>query len=111
MVLRNCIIPKGLNALFDNCKFEGVTFVDITQNITTRGGQTTKSADDGLDWSQRMRTGRFDHSTVLTAANSHGYTDGNNLHFNNCVFNGPLAGADPSAYTYFTNKWEFTGAT
>ncbi|HEV8605962.1 MAG TPA: pilus assembly PilX N-terminal domain-containing protein [Tepidisphaeraceae bacterium] len=110
MTLRNCIIPKGLNARFDNCKFEGVTFVDITQNIT-RGGVTTKNAGEGLAWSERMRTGSFNHSTALTAANSYGFTDGNNLHFNNCTFNGPLAGADPSAYTYFTNKWEFTGAT
>jgi len=94
MVIRNCTIPKGLNALFDNCKFEGVTFVDITQNIT-HGGVTTKNAGEGLQWSERMRTGGFNHSTVLTAANSYGFTDGNNLHFNNCTFNGPLAGADP----------------
>src|SRR6266850_1089323 len=110
MIIRNCTIPKGLNALFDNCKFEGVTFVDITQNIT-HGGMTTKNAGEGLQWSERMRSGSFNHSTVLTSANSYGFTDGKNLHFNNCTLNGPLAGADPSSYTYFTNKWEFTGAT
>ena len=34
MHFKNVRIPKGMNALFDNCTFEGVTFVEMTTNIT-----------------------------------------------------------------------------
>jgi len=36
---------------------------------------------------------------------------GNNLRFNNCTFEGPIAGNYATAYTHFANSWEFTGAT
>lgn len=43
--------------------------------------------------------------------NSYGFTDGNNIRFNDCTFRGPLAGGYATAYTHFTNSWEFTGTT
>jgi hypothetical protein len=110
MQFKNVRIPKGLNALFDNCTFEGVTYVDLTTNITA-GGQTTTKAGDGMAWSQRMRSGSFSNTTTLTASNSYGFTEGNNLRFNNCTINGPLTSAVPSAYTHFSNSWEFTSNT
>jgi hypothetical protein len=111
MTFRNCRIPKGLNALFDNCTFEGVTFVDLTENITTSSGQTTTSSSAGMTWSKRMKSGSFSKNTVLTSANSWGFVDGNNLRFNDCTFRGPIASSVPTAYTHFTNSFEFTGAT
>lgn len=120
MTLRNVIIPKGLNALFDNCKFEGVTFVDSERNITTSGGSVTTSKDEGMSWSQRKISGdNFTADKVLIASGTptsgqsltQGSSKGNNLRFNNCTFNGPLAGAYATAYTHFANSWEFTGAT
>ena len=108
---KNVIIPKGLNALFDGCTFDGVTYVQMTTNITNTSGQTSTSASDGMTWSKRMRSGSFSASTTLTASNSYGFTDGNNLRFNNCNINGPLASDVPTAYSHFTNSWEFTGAT
>lgn len=110
MTFKNCRFPKGLNALFDNCKFEGVTFVELQTNITS-GSSTTTDPGAGMTWSKRMKTGSFSASTPLTAANSHGFNEGNNLRFNDCTFNGPLATDVPSAYTHFANSWEFTGAT
>jgi hypothetical protein len=64
-----------------------------------------------MTWSQRMRSGGFSNNTALTAANSYGFTDGNNLHFDSCTINGPLASDVPTAYTHFTNSWEFTGSS
>ena len=112
ITFRNCRIPKGLNALFDNCTFEGVTFVDMTRDITS-GGSVTTSSSAGSTWSKRMKPsqGSFANGTTLTSTNSYGFTDGNNIRFNDCTFRGPLAGGYATAYTHFTNSWEFTGAT
>jgi hypothetical protein len=111
MHFKNVRIPKGLNALFDNCTFEGTTFVELQTNITNGSGQTTTSANDGMNWSKKMKSGSFSNTTPLTATNSHGFEQGNNLRFNNCTINGPLATDVPTAYTHFANTMEFTGAT
>src|SRR6185437_6036533 len=96
MTFVNCKIPKGLNALFQGCTFKGVTFVDMTTNITDSGGNTTTDPGAGMAWAQRMRSGSFSNNTVLTAANSYGFTDGNNLRFDNCTMNGPLVSTSPT---------------
>ncbi|HEX8916122.1 MAG TPA: hypothetical protein VF796_27485 [Humisphaera sp.] len=108
---KNVRIPKGLNAVFDGCTFEGVTYVELVTNVTTSGGSTTTSASDGMTWSQKMKSGSFSNTTVLTATNSWGFVNGNNLRFNNCTMNGPVVADNPTAYTHFGNSWEFTGAT
>ncbi|MGH7180056.1 MAG: hypothetical protein ACREJC_21945 [Tepidisphaeraceae bacterium] len=115
MTLKNVQIPKGLNALFDNCTFEGVTFVDMTHDITNSathsGGTIVTDSSSGMTWSKRMKSGTFSNSTVLTTTNSYGFSSGNNTRFNNCTFKGPIAGPAATAYTHFTNSWEFTGST
>jgi hypothetical protein len=58
-----------------------------------------------------MINGNFSNTTVLTASNSHGFKNGNNLRFNNCVVKGPLISDVPTAYSHFANSWEFTGST
>jgi Tfp pilus assembly protein PilX len=109
---KNVRIPKGVNALFENCTFDGVTFVDMTHDIT-KNGTVTYNKDDGMTWSQQMKSGQgsFSKDTVLTTTNSKGFDMGNNVRFNNCYFGGPVAGAYATAYTHFTNSWEFTGET
>jgi hypothetical protein len=121
LTLRNVVVPKGLNALFDNCTFEGVTFVEGERDIKTSSGSTTTSSSEGMNWSKRRISGdsSFSNSKVLissgTAASgemiTHGSQKGNNIRFNNCTFRGPLAGSYATAYTHFANSWEFTGAT
>jgi hypothetical protein len=108
---KNCRIPKGLNALFDNCTFDGVTYVELTTNVTNSAGSTTTNPNDGMTWSQQMKSGGFTSNTVLTATSSYGFVRGNNLRFNNCTMNGPVAADNPTAYSHFTNSWEFTGAS
>ncbi len=120
MTLRNVIIPKGLNALFDNCNFDGVTFVEGERDIKTSGGSVTYDKSDGMSWAQRKISGDTfskDKALISTGTPTSGQSltqgskNGNNLRFNNCTFNGPLAGNYATAYTHFANSWEFTGAT
>ena len=121
MTLRNVTIPRGLNALFENCTFEGVTFVETERNIVRSNGTVTTSAGDGMSWAQRRLAGSsFSNNTVLMGngqststgqTTTHGSTNGNNLRFHDCTFRGPLAGNYATAYTHFANSWEFTGAT
>ncbi len=112
MVFKNCTIPKGTNALFDGCTFEGVTFVDNTRDITDSSGSPTTNSNTAMQWSQRMSSGkRFTADTVLDWNYSYGYVLGNNIRFNNCTFNGPIASPYATAYSHFANSWEFTGAT
>jgi len=85
--------------------------VELTTNITKSNGTTTTNSGDGMTWSKKMRSGSFAATTALTAVNSFGFTDGNNLRFNGCTFKGPVASDVPTAYTHFSNSWEFTGAT
>ncbi len=110
MTLRNVQIPKGLNPLFENCTFEGVTFVDVERDIT-RSGSTKYDSGSGKKWSEKMYSGKFRKQDVITPANNQGAAKGNNVRFHNCTFNGPVTAAYSTAYTHFANSWEFTGAT
>jgi Tfp pilus assembly protein PilX len=121
MTIRNCVIPKGLNALFDNCTFEGVTFVEGERNITTSSGTVTYDKTEGMNWSKRRVAGdsTFSNTKILLGSGTassgqmitRGSQNGNNLRFNNCTMRGPVAGNYATAYTHFANSWEFTGAT
>lgn len=120
MTLRNVVIPKGLNALFENCTFEGVTFVEGERDIKTSSESITYNKDDGMSWAQRRIKGdSFTKDKVLLSSGTpssgqtitYGSQNGNNLRFHNCTFKGPVAGNYSTAYTHFANSWEFTGAT
>jgi len=120
ITFKNCRIPKGLNAMFDNCRFEGVTFVETERDIVTSGNSVTTDPGQGMSWSQRKVSGdNFTKDKVLLASGTPttgqsvtlGSQRGNNVRFNNCTFKGPLAGSYATAYTHFANSWEFTGAT
>lgn len=121
VTFKNVVIPKGLNAVFTNCTFEGVTFVESERNITKSGGTVTTNKDDGLNWAKtKIKGANFSANTPLVGADAtpvgtqtstNGSTTGNNLRFNDCTFKGPLAGNYATAYTHFANSWEFTGAT
>ena len=111
IAFNNVQIPKGINGLFVDCLFTGVTFVDVERNIKNSSGATTFNPGEAMAWSQKMLSGSFNKDVALTATNSQGFNLGNNLRFHNTRFEGPIAGAYATAYTHFTNSWEFTGAT
>ncbi len=110
MTFRNVTIPRGINAVFDDCTFEGVTFVDLDRDVV-KNGTTKYDSGSGKWWSQRMDSGNFDKSTPLTADTSKAFREGNNLRFDDCTFKGPIASSYQTAYTHFGNSWEFTGET
>ncbi len=110
MHFKNVQIPRGLNAVFKNCTFEGVTYVDVERNIT-KNGKVTYSSGDGSSWSKRMKSGSFNKNNAINADNSFGAAEGNNIRFDSCTFKGPVAASYATAYTHFTNSWEFTGET
>ena len=109
---RNVKIPKGINALFEDCTFEGVTFVEVERDVKNSAGNTSTSPSDGSYFAQKMQPGfTFNKDVALTAKTSQGFVNGNNLRFNNCIFEGPIGSNYATAYTHFANSWEFTGST
>ncbi len=121
ITFNNVRIPKGLNAKFINCTFNGYTSVEMNATITKggtvksngtiTGGTTVTDPTDGMTYAQTMITGTFNANTALTATNSVAFTQGNNLHFSGCTFNGPISASDPTAYTHFADSMEFDGVT
>jgi hypothetical protein len=124
ITFRNVIVPPGLNALFENCTFEGVTFVDTQRDITRSNGSVTTSSSDAMSWSQRTVTAgssqasNFRDRELIASGTpgsnqliTQGSKNGNNIRFNNCTFRGPIANNYSTAYTHFANSWEFTGNT
>jgi hypothetical protein len=130
----NVQIPKGLNAAFQNCTFNGYTTVLLSTNITAPGTTTTTTdPNTGMDWAKQTignnttfsadgvvtstttGTGKNAVTTTTTAplspTNSVAAALGNNLHFTGCTFNGPLTSDNPTAYTHFADSWEFDGVT
>lgn len=106
MVFTNVAIPKGTNALFVNCKFIGVTFVDTeTSNTDTNYNYAGMLEADG---SQK-------YANIAATVNGVQVTDtktiSNNVRFHNCTFDGTVATANPSAFTHVRNKLQFTGTT
>ena len=113
MSFRKCRIPKGLNALFVECKFEDVTFIDTDETV---GGATNEG--EGSSWAVSGAIGSFNKAKPLVGASftpaadevkTNGSTLGNNLRFESCTFEGPLIGTAPKAYTHHANSWEFNG--
>lgn len=119
----NVRIPKGLNAKFINCTFNGYTSVKLTTTVksggtvgstgSVSGGTTTYDPSAGMTWAKLMIPGKgsFSADTALTASNSVAFTQGNNLRFTGCTFTGPLSADVPTAYTHFANSMTFDGNT
>lgn len=85
MTFNNVVISKGTNALFLNCVFNGVTFVDGTYNMGT-----SYSNGNNLRFESCSFTGPIAQGDTATSGH---------------------IGEAPNAYTDYTNSWEFTGAT
>ncbi len=86
---KNCVIPRGTNALFVNCTFDGVTFVDGAYNLT----QDTAGYSNGNNL-------RFEGCTFTGP-----------LVQGDALNTGSYKAVCPTNYTDYTNSWEFTGAT
>ena len=131
----NLRIPRGSNALFIDCTFIGVTWVETLSVEDTEGTWNYTGAynwqDDDLDGipdDGELTLGKFrepgDPYSPMTAPLPNGTrTDNtrlysNNIRFDSCTFLGSVAGdrigsdaADDRTYTHWRNKVQFTGST
>jgi len=106
MVFTNVTIPKGTNALFVNCKFVGVTFVDTE----------TDNSDPNFNYAGMQNAdGSAKYVDVAAEVNGAPVSDtkavSNNLRFDNCHFEGIVATESPEAFSHVRNKVQFTGDT
>lgn len=117
MTFRNVRIPAGTNALFRDCVFEGVTYLE------------TESSCEDVHWNYAGAVERIDGSEGADPTFEVRYPDivaalpgspdpiadtkgsSNNIRFDGCTFLGSIAGDTPGAYTHWRNKIQFTGPT
>ncbi|MEM7624279.1 MAG: hypothetical protein AAF333_01485 [Planctomycetota bacterium] len=110
-VFNNLRIPMGTNALFDNCKFQGVTFIEVEadngdENFNYVGMLESDGTEKHPDYDATVGGSLVNDTKPL----------GNNIRFNNCTFEGPIVsgqpdGNQPDQYTHVRNKVTFTGGT
>ncbi|MEX1016230.1 MAG: hypothetical protein WDZ31_05745 [Phycisphaeraceae bacterium] len=106
MTFRNVKIPKGTNALFRNCRFIGVTFVESNVNNT----------DPNYNYAGMQESdGTLKHPGVSADVDNQAVEDtktqGNNLRFDNCTFEGAVVTDAPKEFTHTRNKIAFNGKT
>jgi hypothetical protein len=106
MTFTNVKIPKGSNALFVNCKFVGVTFVDTTPD----------NGDPNYNFAgQQEADGLYKYLNVSAAVDGNVVTDtkplSNNIRFHDCTFEGMVAAEAPQSFAHVRNKLSFTGNT
>ena len=125
MTFTNVRIPMGNNGLFENCTFEGVTFIetdsdcdvdtcDNSENWNYAGAWKWGDANgDGLMTTDEMEPhfDGLDAPTNGAGAWPDTRVRSNNIRFNNCTFLGSIAGIRPGEYTHWRNKIQITGET
>jgi hypothetical protein len=106
MTFRNVRIPKGTNALFINCRFIGVTFIEAETN----------NGHDMFNYAGMQNAdGSYKHPDRVAVVDEVEYQDtkalGNNVRFQDCTFEGSIVSSSPTEYTHVRNKAVFTGRT
>jgi hypothetical protein len=110
----NVTIPAGENALFKNCTFVGVTYVETE----------TSCIDVNWNYAGSLKQTVTGGGTVIYSAKFPGLqsslngnpvpdtkTLSNSIRFENCTFLGSLAGDTPGEYTHWRNKIQLSGQT
>jgi hypothetical protein len=112
MVFENVKIPQGTNALFENCRFVGVTFIETE---TSNGGENYNYA--GM-WDDSMGTEKHPDKFVTIDGSEvwDTKTIANNIRFDSCTFEGAVVSGDadgyqPTQFAHVRNKVTFTGNT
>ncbi|MHC4976980.1 MAG: pilus assembly PilX family protein, partial [Planctomycetota bacterium] len=131
-LFKDVIIPQGLNALFIDCTFVGVTRVESYQDNTHPAwqfyGQENKDgtlkfppppefSDAQLDndyfTPTIVKPASFDESRLTVGGTPYVNTKllSNNIRFEDCTFVGSVVADKPAVYTHVRNKLQFTGDT
>ncbi len=115
----NVRIPAGTNALFQNCIFKGVTFIETEADCTDidwnyAGAQECYEdlPDNPGTW---ICTPKYPNIDAFVPSTNQDETDtkpfSNNIRFHDCIFVGSLSGTIPLGYAHWRNKVQFTGST
>ena len=115
MQFEDVLIPTGTNALFENCTFVGVTYVETDvdcQDVNWNYAGALERIDlGGGSFVYQNRFGDLvsnhpDHGELADTK-----IHSNNIRFDGCTFLGSLAGDTPGEYAHWRNKVQLTGAT
>jgi hypothetical protein len=114
MTFRDVRIPKGLNPLFRNCRFEGTVYLETETACTdvnwNYAGALSRTDNGDGTFTYALRfpgiVANFGGGTLADTR-----TESNNVRFDGCTFLGSIAGDTPAAYTHWRNKVQITGAT
>ncbi len=114
MTFRDVRIPKGTNALFKNCRFEGTVYLETETGCTDPNWNYTGALKAiPLGNGSIQYDLRFPGITSVLAGQT--LTDtrtiSNSTRFDGCTFLGSIAGDTPGEYTHWRNKIQLTGAT
>ena len=115
MVFTNTMIPTGTNALFENCTFVGITYVEtdvecVDVNWNYAGAkERVDLGNDNYAYQNRFGDLFTQHPVDGEVEDSKAYS--NNIRFDGCTFLGSLAGDTPGEYTHWRNKIQITGPT
>ena len=110
----NVRIPKNTNALFEDCIFVGVTFIETETecqdtNWNYAGAVEKKETSPGSGiYTYPLK---FPGITANSGAIPDTRSESNNIRFHNCTFLGSIAGHKPAEYTHWRNKIQMTGNT
>lgn len=114
MTFRDVKIPKGTNALFINCRFEGTVYIetatacsDINWNYT--GALKQVDQGGGVIGYQPRFPGIVSVMGGSTITDTR--TQSNSIRFDGCTILGSIAGDTPTEFTHWRNKVQITGAT
>ena len=132
IAFKDVVIPMGLNALFIDCTFAGVTRVENYANNQHPSWQFYGQQHPGLglvypappleseaqldnDYftSEILMPDGFDIPRLVVNGTPYVTTKplSNNIRFHNCTFVGSIVADKPLNYTHIRNKLQFTGAT
>ena len=108
MVFENVRIPRGTNAVFEDCTFVGVTWVETTQEVSDPNWNFAGSIQpDGAGGYEYQFDGLSAESDGVSYASTREVS--NNVRFHDCTFLGSIAGDAPSEFTHWRNKVQITG--
>lgn len=108
ITFQNVTIPKGTNALFKNCKFIGVTFVDTeVQNTDPMYNYAGMQESDGAQKHPDKKVTIPGYADPIADTK----TISNNIRFDGCTFEGSVVSPAAQEYTHVRNKIAFTGTT
>jgi len=108
MVFENVRIPMGTNALFEDCTFVGVTWVETTEDVADPNWNFAGSLQpDGSGGYVQQFAGLSALSSGIEYVDTRDVS--NNVRFHDCTFLGSIAGDVPSEFTHWRNKIQVTG--